>query len=92
MNYVGSDSVGELNLQIAASLHFDDPSVVSFALSPGWVATDLGKAGAEQAGMPTSAMISAEKSVAMMLPVIDAATRGTHGGRFLGHDGSYRSF
>ena len=62
--------------QLAAALA--PQHVTVFCVSPGWVSTDMGGAGAP---------LAPPQAVAKLLRVLDAATR-TNAGRFLDNDGS----
>ncbi|KAJ6576904.1 NAD(P)-binding protein [Mycena vulgaris] len=59
----------------------ENPSLIALAIHPGWVATDMGNAGANANGMP-QAPVSVEDSVMGIMSRIDGATREKSGGRF----------
>jgi len=66
-------------------IHFENDWLVSIALSPGWVETDMGGRAAKAVGMETAPM-TVEQSVSGLVSVIDGATRATSG-TFTAHDG-----
>ena len=70
-------SKAALNMAVA-SAQPDYPKVIMVAMSPGWVRTDMGGAGAA---------LSVEESVAAMRRAIDGLTP-KHKGAFLQHDGT----
>jgi len=70
-------SKAALNMAVAAAQH-DYPSAILVALSPGWVQTDMGGAGA---------LLTAHASVAAMRKSLATLTP-QHKGAFLNHDGS----
>jgi NAD(P)-dependent dehydrogenase (short-subunit alcohol dehydrogenase family) len=70
-------SKAALNMAVAAA-QADYPGATLVAISPGWVRTDMGGAGAP---------LSVEESVAGMRRTVAALTRGDRG-RFLNHDGT----
>ncbi|KAJ7355865.1 hypothetical protein DFH08DRAFT_510185 [Mycena albidolilacea] len=65
---------------LVKALDAENPSLVTLAISPGWVSTDMGNAGAVAAGLP-QAPVNVEDSVAGILSRIDAATK-KESGRF----------
>ena len=69
-------SKAALNMAVA-SAQPDYPKVIMVAMSPGWVRTDMGGAGAS---------LSVEESVSAMRRTIDGLT-AKHKGAFLQHDG-----
>jgi norsolorinic acid ketoreductase len=72
---------------IARRLHFEhlDEGFVIIPLSPGWVQTDMGNAGAASVGME-KAPTTIEDSVAGQMHIIDTAGK-EQSGRFLSFDG-----
>ena len=70
-------SKAALNMAVAAAQH-DYPAAILVALSPGWVRTDMGGAGAP---------LSASQSVAALRSTLAGLTPA-HKGQFLNHDGS----
>jgi len=70
-------SKAALNMAVASAQH-DYPKVIMVAMSPGWVRTDMGGAGAA---------LSVEESVSAMRRAIDGLN-GSHKGTFLQHDGT----
>ncbi|KAJ7879074.1 aflatoxin biosynthesis ketoreductase-like protein nor-1 [Mycena olivaceomarginata] len=63
---------------LVKALDAENPALVTLAISPGWVATDMGNAGAVAHGLP-QAPLSVEDSVAGILARVDAATKETSG-------------
>ncbi|KAF7916079.1 hypothetical protein BELL_0970g00010 [Botrytis elliptica] len=60
-------------------IHFENEKLTAFVLTPGWVQTDMGNAGATAIGLE-SAPVKIEESIKGMLEKIDNATReGTSG-------------
>jgi norsolorinic acid ketoreductase len=66
-------------------IHFENDWVISIALSPGWVETDMGTRAAKAVGMDL-APLTVDQSVPGLVSVIDSATRAVSGS-FTGHDG-----
>ncbi|KAJ7644579.1 hypothetical protein FB45DRAFT_987934 [Roridomyces roridus] len=66
---------------IVKALDAENPTLVVFAISPGWVATDMGNPGAAAAGL-SEAPISVAESVEGVLSRIDGATKEKSSGRF----------
>ncbi|KAJ7776752.1 aflatoxin biosynthesis ketoreductase-like protein nor-1 [Mycena maculata] len=62
-------------------LDTEHPALIVFAISPGWVATDMGNAGAAANGLP-SAPVTVEDSVAGILSRVDGATKEKSSGKF----------
>ena len=65
---------------ITQRIHLEHPQLTAFPLSPGWVQTDMGNAGAKVGGME-EAPVTLEQSVSCIVKLVDAAKRDTHGGR-----------
>ncbi|KAI5480811.1 short-chain dehydrogenase/reductase SDR family protein [Pseudohyphozyma bogoriensis] len=67
-------------------LHFEHEAdgLVATALMPGWVASDMGNAGAQANGM-AAAPATVEQSVTGLLTHIEGATREKKGGKFLNY-------
>ncbi|KAJ7818969.1 hypothetical protein B0H14DRAFT_3111435 [Mycena olivaceomarginata] len=63
---------------LVKALDAENPALVTLAISPGWVATDMGNSGAVANGLP-QAPVSVEDSVAGVLSRVDAATKETSG-------------
>ncbi|TGO48989.1 hypothetical protein BCON_0224g00170 [Botryotinia convoluta] len=60
-------------------IHFENEKLTAFVLTPGWVQTEMGNAGATAMGLE-SAPVKIEESIKGMLEKIDNATReGTSG-------------
>ena len=70
-------SKAALNMAVAAAQH-DYPKVIMVAMSPGWVRTDMGGAGAP---------LTAQDSVSLMRRAIDGLT-AVHKGKFLESNGT----
>jgi len=72
-------------------LDTENPTLVAMAISPGWVATDMGNEGAVANGLP-AAPVTLEDSVAGILSRIDGATKEKSSGKFWNfkatHDGN----
>ncbi|KAL9121694.1 MAG: hypothetical protein Q9187_001745 [Circinaria calcarea] len=64
----------------------EEEKLAAFVVSPGWVQTDLGNAGAQYFGMKEAAT-TLEDSCDGMVSLIEKATKATHGGRMWGHKG-----
>ncbi|KAJ6506894.1 hypothetical protein C8R45DRAFT_1208850 [Mycena sanguinolenta] len=62
-------------------LDAENPDLIAMAISPGWVATDMGNRGAASNGLP-QAPVTVEDSVAGVLSRIDGATKEKSSGRF----------
>ncbi|KAH7115004.1 putative aflatoxin biosynthesis ketoreductase nor-1 [Dendryphion nanum] len=71
---------------LTRKIHFENEWLVSVALSPGWVQTDMGALAAKAVGME-AAPLTVEQSVPGLVSVIDGATRDTTSGTFTSHDG-----
>ncbi|KAJ7789375.1 hypothetical protein B0H14DRAFT_3574034, partial [Mycena olivaceomarginata] len=63
---------------LVKALDVENPALVTLAIQPGWVATDMGNAGAVANGIPR-APVGVEDSVAGILARIDAAKKETSG-------------
>ncbi|KAJ7349169.1 hypothetical protein DFH08DRAFT_1079532 [Mycena albidolilacea] len=63
---------------LVKALDVENPSLITLAISPGWVATEMGNGGAVANGMP-QAPVSVEDSIAGTLSRIDAVTKETSG-------------
>ncbi|KAF2219982.1 hypothetical protein BDZ85DRAFT_267915 [Elsinoe ampelina] len=70
---------------LVRKIHFENEHLISFVISPGWVQTDMGNAGAVASGME-AAPTTLQDSVAGILQKIDQATRESSGGKFLSFD------
>ncbi|KUJ14229.1 NAD(P)-binding protein [Mollisia scopiformis] len=62
-------------------IHFENEELISFALDPGFVQTDMGNTGAQLVGMK-EATTPIDDCVAGMLKIIDESTREKTSGRF----------
>ncbi|KAF7326004.1 NAD(P)-binding protein [Mycena kentingensis (nom. inval.)] len=58
-----------------------NPTLIAMAISPGWVQTDMGAAGAARAGLPM-APVTVQDSVEGILSRIDGATKEKSSGKF----------
>ncbi|WWD09495.1 hypothetical protein V865_007619 [Kwoniella europaea PYCC6329] len=67
--------------------HFEEPSIISFSLSPGWVQTDMGDRGARWSGME-KAPITVDESVAGIVKVIGEATKDNYSGLHMRYNGT----
>ncbi|KAJ7355857.1 hypothetical protein DFH08DRAFT_922749 [Mycena albidolilacea] len=65
---------------LVKALDVENPSLIALAIHPGWVATEMGNAGAAAAGLP-QAPVKVEDSVTGILSRIDVATK-KESGRF----------
>ena len=75
---------------IMAKIHHENKQLCSFAISPGWVKTEMGSYGASQlGGEPT---LSKEESVGGTIKVIDTATRDKTSGRFKSYAGTEQAW
>ncbi|KAJ7789386.1 hypothetical protein B0H14DRAFT_243727 [Mycena olivaceomarginata] len=63
---------------LVKALDVENPSLITLAISPGWVATEMGNTGAVANGMP-QAPVSMEDSIAGTLSRVDAVTKETSG-------------
>jgi len=70
---------------LTRKIHFENDWLVSIALSPGWVETEMGARAAKAIGME-AAPLTVEQSVPGLVSVMDGATRD-NSGTFTGHDG-----
>ncbi|WVQ81970.1 hypothetical protein IAT38_004097 [Cryptococcus sp. DSM 104549] len=67
--------------------HFEEPNLTIFTIHPGWVATDMGNAGAKFQGLERAPQEVEEISPAVY-NLIEEAKRETHGGYMWHFDGS----
>ena len=65
---------------ITQRVHIEHPNITAFPLSPGWVQTDMGNAGAGVVGMKQAPM-TLEASVTGIVKLLDESTRDTHSGK-----------
>ncbi|KAF4550792.1 Norsolorinic acid ketoreductase nor1-like protein 2 [Elsinoe fawcettii] len=70
---------------LVRKLHFENEALTAFVISPGWVQTDMGNAGAVSSGMK-EAPVTLQDSVAGILNKVDLATRDRSGGNFQSFD------
>ncbi|RDW62512.1 hypothetical protein BP5796_10814 [Coleophoma crateriformis] len=68
-------------------LHLENPSLVSVALHPGWVQTDMGWFAANNVGAK-EIPVTIEQSVRGLLDIVDTASREKTSGKFIGYDGA----
>ncbi|KAJ7166347.1 NAD(P)-binding protein [Mycena crocata] len=66
---------------LVKALDAENPSLIAFAISPGWVATEMGNMGAKASGMP-QAPFTVENVAAGIMTRIDGATVEKSSGRF----------
>ncbi|WVQ62106.1 uncharacterized protein L199_000244 [Kwoniella botswanensis] len=72
---------------LARYAHFEESSIISFSLSPGWVQTDMGDRGARWSGME-KAPITVDESVAGIVKVIGEATKDNYSGLHMRYNGT----
>ncbi|KAI6807953.1 hypothetical protein KC367_g5642 [Hortaea werneckii] len=72
---------------LTCRMHFENPELIAFPMSPGFVQTDMGNAGARKGGLE-KAYLTVEQSVTGMLKTIDKATREEHGATLQSWDGT----
>ncbi|WVW82395.1 hypothetical protein I302_104402 [Kwoniella bestiolae CBS 10118] len=72
---------------LARYAHFEEPSIISFSLSPGWVQTDMGDRGAKWSGME-KAPTTVEESVAGIVKVVGDATKENYSGLHMRYNGT----
>ncbi|KAF7326027.1 NAD(P)-binding protein [Mycena kentingensis (nom. inval.)] len=66
---------------IIREIDAQNPTLIAMAISPGWVQTDMGAAGAARAGLST-APVTVQDSVEGILSRIDGATKEKSSGKF----------
>ncbi|KAK1147563.1 hypothetical protein N8T08_000905 [Aspergillus melleus] len=66
--------------------HFEHEDIITLAVDPGFVQTDMGNRGARAKGLEV-ATLTVEQSVNGIIQVIEQATKSTTSGQFLGHNG-----
>jgi norsolorinic acid ketoreductase len=71
---------------IVRKLHFENPELISVALHPGWVQTDMGWFAANSNGVK-EVPVTIDQSVSGLLAQIDGATKEETSGSFVGFDG-----
>lgn len=76
------------NVFLARYAHHENPDIVSFALSPGWVQTDMGHQAASYAGKKDAASLTVEQSIEGCTNVIEQASRDKWSGLHISYDGS----
>ncbi|WWD07754.1 hypothetical protein V865_005857 [Kwoniella europaea PYCC6329] len=72
---------------ITRQIHFEEPHLTAFMISPGWLDTDMGNAGAAAAGMsepPEKLSVSAPQ----MVDLIEKSDRESRGGFMWNYDGT----
>ncbi|KAH8435279.1 SDR family oxidoreductase [Aspergillus melleus] len=68
--------------------HFEYEDLITLAVDPGFVQTDMGNRGARAKGLEV-ATLTVEQSVNGIIQVIEQATKSTTSGHFLGHNGEH---
>ncbi|KAJ6492745.1 NAD(P)-binding protein [Mycena vitilis] len=76
--YGSSKAAANFLIKVLTTEH---PTLISLAISPGWVATEMGNTGAVANGLP-AAPVTLEDSVTGIMSRIDGATVEKTGGRF----------
>ena len=69
----------------------EEEKLTAFVISPGWVSTDMGNAGAIAFGMK-EAPVTVEDSCTGMISIIEKATKQSHGGRLWSYEGDQRGW
>jgi hypothetical protein len=64
----------------------EEDRLAAFVITPGWLQTDMGNAGARAFGYEEAPM-TIEESVGAMVPLIEKSTKESHGGRLWGQEG-----
>ncbi|RSH92077.1 hypothetical protein EHS25_008489 [Saitozyma podzolica] len=72
---------------LARYAHFENPDLVIFSMSPGWVQTEMGDRGARNAGLE-HAPTTVDESVSGMIKVIEEATRDKWSGLHARYNGT----
>jgi len=70
---------------LARKIHFENPNLIAFPLSPGWVQTDMGNLGAVNAGLK-EAPTTLKESVDGIVSKLDSATKEKTSGNFEAFD------
>lgn len=76
---------------IVRQIHSEEKGVsdlITFTISPGWVDTDMGHAGADAFGVKEGPPEKVSETVPQLVSVIENATREKEGGRMVNYDGS----
>ncbi|WWC90938.1 uncharacterized protein L201_005876 [Kwoniella dendrophila CBS 6074] len=69
-------------------IHFEEPNIVAFVISPGLTQTDMGNAGARLFGLD-EAPVTVEDCVNGMVDAIDKSTKETHSGRLVSYTSEF---
>ncbi|KAF2718291.1 aflatoxin biosynthesis ketoreductase-like protein nor-1 [Polychaeton citri CBS 116435] len=72
---------------LTVRMHFENPELIAFPLSPGFVQTDMGNNGARKAGQE-KAFLTIDQSITGMMKIVDSATREKTSGQFWSWDGT----
>ncbi|KAK5995079.1 Norsolorinic acid ketoreductase nor1 [Cladobotryum mycophilum] len=68
-------------------VHVEHPNLISYAIHPGWVQTDMGNSAGAAHGIG-NASITVDESVSSLTKQIDGATRDETSGKLINYDGS----
>ncbi|KAI1088935.1 NAD(P)-binding protein [Rostrohypoxylon terebratum] len=74
-----------------ARIHAEDEWMNTFALSPGWVQTELGNKGARGLGLE-KATVGVDESVDGMMKMLSETSKEKHGGKMVSYDGDVLDF
>ncbi|WRT64829.1 uncharacterized protein IL334_001765 [Kwoniella shivajii] len=72
---------------ITRQIHFEEPSLTAFFISPGWLDTDMGNAGAAANGLDAPPE-KLSVTLPQMVDLIDKSTREEHSGYMWNYDGT----
>ncbi|KAI9741504.1 MAG: hypothetical protein M1818_004310 [Claussenomyces sp. TS43310] len=72
---------------VARKIHCEDGRMISLAIHPGWVKTEMGQGFADSVGVESPPMTVQQSTVAI-LDLIDQAAKDSTSGKFLSYDGT----